>query len=77
LIHSKVKHPQTNGKIERWFSTYQKHRYRFDNLEDFVDWYNNKKPHMSLRFNKAETPSEAFIRKMKTEIWLGFVKGWF
>ena len=77
LIHSKVKHPQTNGKIERWFSTYQKHRYRFDNLEDFVDWYNNKKPHMSLNFNKAETPSEAFIRKMRTEVWIGLVSDWF
>lgn len=77
LIHSRVSHPQTNGKIERWFDTYQKHRYRFDKLEDFVDWYNNKKPHMSLNFNKAETPSEAFIRKMRTEVWLGFVKDWF
>ena len=77
LIHSKIKHPQTNGKIERWFSTYQKHRYRFDNLEDFVDWYNNKKPHMSLNFNKAETPSEAFIRKIRTGIWIGLVSNWF
>jgi hypothetical protein len=35
------------------------------------------KPHMSLNFNKAETPSEAFIRKLRTELWLGYVKAWF
>jgi len=52
-------------------------RYRFDKLEKFVAWYNDKKPHMSLSFNKAETPSEAFVRKMRTEVWFGFAKHWF
>jgi len=76
-ILSKVNHPQTNGKMERWFLTYKQHRDRFDNLDEFVYWYNYKKPHMSLNFNKAETPSEAFLRKMRTEVWFGFAKNWF
>lgn len=76
-LFARVKHPQTNGKMERWFVTYKQHRTRFDKLEKFVAWYNDKKPHMSLNFNKAETPSEAFVRKMRTEVWFGFAKHWF
>ena len=77
LIHARVKHPQTNGKIEKLFDTYEKHRDRFEQLDEFIDWYNNKRPHMSLKFNKAETPSEAFIRKMRPEVWFYFAKHWF
>ena len=71
---ARVKHPQTNGKMERWFATYKQHRDRFENVDGFVDWYNDMKPHMSLNFNKAETPSEAFIRKMRIEVWFGLAK---
>ncbi|MCX5718428.1 MAG: DDE-type integrase/transposase/recombinase [Nitrospirae bacterium] len=76
-IFARVKHPQTNGKLERWFYTYQTRRNKFASLSEFLHWYNDMKPHMSLNFNKAETPSEAFIRKLKTELWLGYVKEWF
>ena len=31
-IFAMVKHPQTNGKMERWFVTYKQHRDRFDKL---------------------------------------------
>jgi transposase InsO family protein len=40
-------------------------------LEAFVDWYNNEKPHGSLNLEIAETPGQAFIRKMRPEVWLG------
>lgn len=76
-IFARVKHPQTNGKLERWFYTYQTRRNKFASLEEFLHWYNDLKPHMSLNFNKAETPSEAFVRKARAELWLGFVKDWF
>ena len=72
-----MKHPPTNGKIEKLFDTYEKHRDRFEQLDDFIDWYNNKRPHMSLKFNKAETPSEAFMRKMRPEVWFCLAKHWF
>jgi putative transposase len=65
-----VNHPQTNGKIEKWHDLYIRHRSRFDSLDKLVEWYNNEKPHGALNLNKAETPSEAFIRKMRPEAWL-------
>ncbi len=64
-ILCRVKHPQSNGKIERWFGTYRQKRHMFSSLKEFVYWYNNIKPHMSLNLEKLETPSQAFIRKFK------------
>ena len=34
-ILAKVKHPQTNGKLERWFGEYQRHRLAFSSFEVF------------------------------------------
>ena len=44
----KVGHPQSNGKIERFFQTYEKHRQRFGTLDEFLTFYNEERPHMSL-----------------------------
>jgi putative transposase len=66
-----VNHPQTNGKIEKWHDLYIHHRSRFSSLDGLVDWYNFERPHGSLNLRRAETPSEAFIRKMRPEVWLG------
>ena len=62
-ILARVKHPQTNGKMERWFQTYEQNRLRFDTFQDFVDWYNKVRPHRSLDWNTFETPEKAFYRK--------------
>ena len=32
--------PQTNGKMERWFREYGKHRSRFESARELMDWYN-------------------------------------
>jgi len=66
-INTSVNHPQTNGKLEKWFDLYEKKRGEFDTLGKFIEWYNDKRPHMSLDFNNAETPSEAFTRKLRQE----------
>jgi len=66
-IKTRIKHPQSNGKIERWFSTYDAHRGAFDTVEAFLHWYNEVRPHRSLRFDVLETPSQAFERKKKAE----------
>lgn len=63
-------HPETNGKIEKWFDTYDKHRWEFGNFEEFIDWYNSVRPHMSLDFDNLETPMKAFYRKCQ-DIVLG------
>jgi putative transposase len=34
-ILARVKHPQTNGKLERWFGEYQRHRLAFSSFEEF------------------------------------------
>ena len=65
-ILCRYKHPQSNGKIERWFGTYEKHRKRFKTFEEFVEWYNNR-PHGSLNLRRAETPEMAFWRKLPEE----------
>jgi len=39
-ILCRVKHPQGNGKIERWFGLYRQKRYMFANQQEFVYWYN-------------------------------------
>jgi len=76
-ILSRVNHPQTNGKIERFFQTYNKKRSRFKTVAEFVKWYNEVKMHGSLNRRHAETPSHAFIQKLEPAIWLGWVKEWF
>jgi putative transposase len=73
-----VNHPQTNGKLEKWHDCYIHHRGRFDSLEKFVLWYNNR-PHGALNLRRAETPNDAFVRKMRREVWLGLAAklfGW-
>jgi putative transposase len=66
-----VNHPQTNGKQEKFHDFYKNHRARFNSLVELVGWYNNR-PHGSLNLRRAETPNEAFIRKMRLEVWFGF-----
>jgi len=58
----KVGRPQSNGKIERFFQTYDKHRWRLGTLSEFLTFYNEERPHMSLDWDNLETPAEAFDR---------------
>jgi len=62
-ILARVKHPQTNGKMERWFQTYGKFRKKHATIQEFVDWYNKERPHQSLDTDIMETPEMAFYRK--------------
>ncbi len=77
-IPSRRNNPQTNGKIERWFQEYIKHRHKFKSVNEFKYWYNDR-IHGSLKLEWGETPNEAFIRKLQSESILGlFFKtfGW-
>jgi transposase InsO family protein len=58
----KVGRPQSNGKIERFFQTYDKHRWRFGTLDEFLTFYNKERPHMSLDWDNLEKPDGAFNR---------------
>ena len=66
-ILCRIKHPQSNGKVEKWFQIYKNHRHAFTSKEEFLNWYNTVRPHLSLRLEELETPQIAFIRKMKAE----------
>ena len=69
-VVSGVNHPQTNGKLERLWFEYDKHRWRFATLQEFIDW-NNDQIHDSLWVEIFETPREAFQRKLPPEVLLG------
>jgi len=66
-ILCRIKHPQSNGKVEKWFDLYKNHRHAFKSDKN-IKWYNEIRPHRSLKFDELETPHQAFIRKMKTEV---------
>ena len=69
-IPSRRNHPQTNGKNERWFRTYEEHRARFKTFEEFVNWYNNK-IHLGLSRKEGITPNEAIGFKLQPEAIIG------
>jgi putative transposase len=64
-ILCRIRHPRSNGKIEKWFQVYDRHRNAYKTIEDFLYWYNDLKPHKALNFEELETPSQAFIRKLR------------
>ena len=74
-ILARVNHPQTNGKIERFFGLMEQKLHLFDSAEEFVYWYNYAKPHMSLNFDELETPYQAFLRRLPAERVMGY-GGW-
>ncbi len=64
-ILCRIRHPRSNGKVEKWFQTYDRHREAYKTADEFLYWYNDLKPHKALNFEILETPSQAFIRKLK------------
>ena len=66
-IICRIKHPQSNGKVEKWFDTYERNRDAFSTVEEFITWYNDVRPHRSLNMELLETPEMAFQRKMRME----------
>lgn len=67
-IVARVKHPQTNGKIEKWFDTYEKNRFRFKDFSNFVNWYNTVRYHSSLDTKHyLQTPEIAFWSRLPEE----------
>lgn len=71
-ILSRVRHPQTNGKLERLHGEIQRKLPEFeaimmrksDPVDLFMQWYNYDRSPMSLGRDGEETPAEAFARKM-------------
>jgi len=60
---SRRNHPQTNGKMEKWFDTLKKRmkKHPEEKLQDFVKWYNDKRIHHALAY---KTPEEVYHDKL-------------
>ena len=74
IVHilSPVKRPQVNGKIEKWNDTYEKNRFRFDNFDNFMNWYNTVRFHESLDTKwYLQTPDIAFWARLPEGCKLG------
>lgn len=69
-IPSRKGNPQTNGKAERLWLEYDRHRSAFSTLEEWVAWY-NRQIHDELWVEMYETPDEAWSRKLPQESMLG------
>lgn len=56
---SRRNHPQTNGKMEKWFDTMKKRKKKHpdETLQEFVKWYNEKRIHHALNY---QTPDEVY-----------------
>ena len=63
-ILARVNHPQTNGKLERFYGVYEQKQHQFKSIEEYVQWHNQIKPHLSLNIETLETPIQAFQRKL-------------
>jgi len=66
-ILCRVNHPQTNGKLERFYGVYEQKQHQFKSIDEYVNWHNEIKPHLSLNIETLETPIQAFHRKLPLE----------
>ena len=62
FIPSKRRHPQTNGKNEKFFDILDKEfDDRFKDLDEFIEWYNNERLSEAVDYL---TPSEAYKKRL-------------
>lgn len=57
---ARVGHPETNGKIERFFGSFERERGRQGQVADYMSYYNERRLHFSLDMGAGETPRRAF-----------------
>ena len=62
FVPSKRRHPQTNGKIEKFFHILDtEFDERFETIDDFFYYYNNERPSEAVDYM---TPSEAYKKRL-------------
>jgi len=61
FILGRVNHPQTNGKIEKFFDIFEQKIKWFSSIPEFMEWYNNVRPHGAI---DLKAPVEAYYAKM-------------
>ena len=61
FIPSRARHPQTNGKLEKFHDILDKEfDDRFETIDEFIDWYNNERASEAVDY---ETPSERYQKR--------------
>jgi transposase InsO family protein len=73
-VKSRIKPPQSNGKIEKGGGIIRQLTTCLGSLERALYYYNFKRPHWSLNIEICETPFMAFIRKMRPEQRMEFIR---
>ena len=66
---SRVQNPPTNGKLERLWGEYDRHRLRFATLREFIDGHHGR-IHDTLWTEMYKTWREAFQCKLPAEVLL-------
>ena len=63
LWTSRRNHPQTNGKMEKWWHTMKMRmkKHPQETLQEFVKWYNEKRIHHALGY---KTPEEVYRQNL-------------
>lgn len=62
FVPSKRRHPQTNGKLEKFHDILDKEfDERFKTLDEFIEWYNNERPSEAIDYM---TPNEAYKKRL-------------
>lgn len=62
FVPSKRRHPQTNGKLEKFFDILDKEfDERFETIDNFIEWYNNERPSEAVDYM---TPNEAYRKRL-------------
>lgn len=62
-IKARANHPQTNGKLERWFGTIKPLKKHYNTMQKALNYYNYRRPHMSLENGSLRTPHQAYQDK--------------
>ena len=62
FIPSRARHPQTNGKNEKFFDILEKEfDERFEELDEFINWYNEERLSEAIDYM---TPNEAYEKRL-------------
>jgi putative transposase len=62
FVPSGTRHPQTNGKLERFFGILDSEfDERFKDLDQFIEWYNNERNSEAVDYM---TPNEAYQKRL-------------
>lgn len=62
FVPSRRRHPQTNGKNEKWFDILEKEfDERFNDIHEFIKWYNDERLSEAVDYM---TPNEAYEKRL-------------